>query len=769
MMQIFSINTMKCNKCALGKKNTCFFGFGDKNSDIFIILRSPDSYNQPISTTTKNILNKLLSLSNLSNISIYYSFAIKSHIPLDKTISKTFLKICSFNLIDEIQKVQPKVIIALGKEASYLFGKKFIVNTIFYDKNFNSYVIITHNPLILTQTKNQKLKQEIVQAFKIASEILTGNYKIVEAISSPNVKIIDNVEEINKIDNILSDIIAIDLETTGLNFLVDDILSIGISDKNNNYGIIYSSDLNDAIYNLLKKRKLIFQNGKFDLKFLKKVKIDVIQNYYFDTKLAYYVISGCHSSSSLESLALKFLHTKLTKGTIDFDKVNLENLNEYAIYATNDAYMTYLLYEIFSEKIKNNKDYNKLFNTIIIPTAKWLTDAEYYGILIDKKYVTQKIEEMKKLLIDIENRLKNNKKIIEFCKINNIEEFNIRSPLQLKKLLNYLYDKNISNVSKQTIEQLQSRIKDDLLLDILTYKQIYKGFSTYFENLIKYSKYDNYIHTEYLQTNTATGRLSSKNPNLQNITKRGVYAKELRQAFIAREGYSLIQADYKSAELRVLAHYSRDDKLIQMLNEDQDIHRFIASLAYKKSQEEITDDERSIAKTVVFGLIYGRGIKSVANQFNLTLEEAQDIKDIIFNTFNKAVIWIEQVQKFVTKYGYVKNLFGRKILIPDIYSVNKEEYHHALRCSVNYPIQSTAADLTNLAGALLFEKFKKLNLDAKILLNIHDALVIETKDNLIKDIIELIKTTMIIDVQKISKLRVKLSVDVVYGKTLNFE
>ena len=195
----------------------------------------------------------------------------------------------------------------------------------------------------------------------------------------------------------------------------------------------------------------------------------------------------------------------------------------------------------------------------------------------------------------------------------------------------------------------------------------------------------------------------------------------------------------------------------------------LASLAYNKPESEISDNERTIAKTITFGIMYGRGAKSIAEQFNIAIEEAQKIRNLFFETFPEATRWMQKAKEFAKKYGFVKTLTGRKIPLPKIFSKDKEEAAYASRCAVNFPIQSAVADMTNLAGALIYHEFKKQQLDAYLLLNIHDALVIECKESIVDKVKELITDIMKNRIREILKLRVDLDVEIKVGKTLDFE
>ena len=763
---------IQCNKCALSK-HKCVAGEGPKPADIMIIGQSlgPEELRQekPFVGKSGELLNNTLSKVGLNRNNIYITNIVKGYIPPGQTVSKTFVRICSkTHLENEIKETKPKVIICIGSIASSFFGKKLIPNSVFFNDKYNCYIIITHHPARLLRSYSDKLRKEFIEAFEKAVEIINGSE--VSSTFNPNIKIIDNPKDLMSYDKILKDIIAVDLETTGLNFLIDKIITVGISDDIYHLGIKYGEDTKPIIKEILEKRKIIGQNFKFDYKFLLKENIALHNNVYFDTKLAHFLIDRA-SPHNLEALALKYLHTRLSKGTIDFDNINPTKIDikKYSIYVGNDAAMTYELYKIFKPII--DKDFNKVFNYVLIPSLVWLAEAEYYGVKINKEYVEQYTNSIKYKLKALETDIINDKDIQEFCKKQNISEFNIRSPRQLHDFLYEFLGLECANknTAENTIVYLIDKYpKYEFLKKILEYRHLHKSYTSYLINLLKFSKEDGNIHCEYDQCRTPSGRLASRSPNLQNIPKGSEIAKNIRKAFIARKGYTLIEADYKQIEFRCLAHLSRDLHMIELINEGKDIHRLIASLAYMKKEEDITDEERRIAKTIVFGLMYGRGEKSIAEQFKISIDEARNIKNTFFGTFREAGNWIEKVKRFAKQNGYVKNLFGRKIEIPQLFSKNKDEVAYGLRCAINYPIQGTAADITNFAGGLIFKKFKELNIDARLIMNIHDALVIECRDEIIEQIKELITKIMTEDVRNLINFRVKLEIDIEEGKNLAF-
>ena len=764
---------LECNKCALSK-HKCISGEGPKPADIMIIGQSlgPKELRQERLFVGKSgeLLNNILSKIGLDRKNIYITNIVKGYIPPGQTVSKTFIRICSkTHLENEIKEIKPKVIICLGAVASSFFGKKLIPNSIFFNDEYNCHVITTHHPARLLRSYSDKLRKEFTKTFEKAIEIINGSKTIFPF--NPDIKIIDNEYELNRYNNALGNIIAVDLETTGLNFLTDDILTVGISDGIHHLGVKFDENTKPIIKEILEKRKIVGQNFKFDYKFLLKEGISLYNNVYFDTKLAHFLVDR-ESPHNLEALALKYLHTKLSKGTIDFNNrvaYTNEDFNKYCTYVANDAAMTFEIYKILKPIIDEN--FSKVFNCVLIPSLVWLAEAEYYGVKIDRNYVEQYMNSIKYKLKTLETDIINDSDVRNFCKIYNISEFNIRSP---KQLCGFLYDylgleSSNKNTAENTIIYLIDKYPNcEFLKKILEYRQLHKSYTTYLVNLLKFSEEDGNIHCEYDQCRTPTGRLSAHKPNTQNIPKGGEIAKNIRRAFIARDRYTLIEADYKQIEFRCLAHLSRDKHMIELINEGKDIHRLIASLAYMKKEKDITDEERRIAKTIVFGLMYGRGEKSIAEQFKISIDEARNIKTTFFGTFREAGNWIEKVKRFAKQNGYVKNLFGRKIEIPQLFSKNKDEIAYGLRCAINYPIQGTAADITNFAGGLIFKKFKELNIDARLIMNIHDALVIECRDEIIEQIKELITKIMTEDVRNLINFRVKLEIDIEKGKNLAF-
>ena len=710
-------------------------------------------------------LNNVLQEVGLKRSQLYITNIVKCANAPGRKLSKTFVKKCSsLWLTKEIELVKPKVIIALGQDASSFFGKKFVINSYFYNDNCNCWIVVTHHPARLLRTYDDKLHQELKMAFIIAKNLL---HQSSSNILKSNAQYIENItiDVLNK----LGTLVAIDLETSGLNFLTDSIRAVGINNGNTSIGFPFNERNKKIFQEWYKDKSFILHNAKFDYKFLKKEGIEI--KVYFDTKLAHSIIDR-DSPHGLSELALKYLHTKLTKGTIDFDDASYSSMDvkQLSIYAANDAFMTYKIYEILKPMI--DAEYKFVYYNITIPTMLWLADAEFRGIKVDREEIKRELANMKYKLKSIESDINNHPVVKSYLAKKGLDKLNLRSPKQLSELLyeHLQLQSNDKNTSEATLEYLSEKYPQYVFIkQIVEYRHYFKGFRTYLENLLKFSEVDGRVHPDYSQTRTATYRLACTNPNLQNIPKSAEISKIIRKCFVATEGYVLMQADLSQAEFRCLGHYSRDRNLIQLINEKRDVHRILASLAYNKPESEISDNERTIAKSITFGIMYGRGAKSIAEQFNIPVKEAQKIRNLFFEMFPGAAKWMQKAKEFAKKHGFVKSLTGRKIPLPKVFSKDAEEAAYGERCAVNYPIQSAVADMTNLAGSLLHYELKKQGLDAYLLLNIHDALVIECHESIVDKVKELVIDIMKNRIKEILKLRVNLDVEVKIGKTLDLE
>ena len=414
---------------------------------------------------------------------------------------------------------------------------------------------------------------------------------------------------------------------------------------------------------------------------------------------------------------------------------------------------TYVIYKVYNETLKKLKETSQLdlFNNIEMPLVEVLANMQYNGIYADKEE-----------LIDFGNTLKK-----EIEKLTNKiyklagEEFNINSTKQLGTIL---FDKLKLPALKKTksgystdVEVLEKLKKEHEIIEkILDYRQLCKLNSTYVEGLIPYiNKKDNKIHTYFHQTVTATGRISSTEPNLQNIPTRFDLGKQIRKVFKPEKGFVFIDADYSQIELRVLAHISGDEHMIQAFNNNEDIHRQTASKVFNIPLEEVTSKQRSEAKAVNFGIVYGISDFGLGEQLGIGRKQAKTYIEQYLEKYKKIKEFMEKIKEYAKEKGYVETLFNRRRYIPEMNSNNFMVRQFGARVAMNTPIQGTAADIMKIAMINLYEELKNKNLSSRILLQIHDELLLEVKEEEKQEVKELLKTSM----ENAFKLSVPLEVE----------
>ena len=392
------------------------------------------------------------------------------------------------------------------------------------------------------------------------------------------------------------------------------------------------------------------------------------------------------------------------------------------------------------DKLKENS-LDKLYYEMEEPVARIIAEMEQTGIMINAENIKSVADKLK-TFIDL-----------EYNKIKEAAGFDL-NPNSPKQLSSYLYDKlglkgakkNKSGYStdEDTLKDLRISYPeyDSLISSILKYREINKLYSTYTLNLLEYVK-DGRIHTEFKQTGTATGRLSSSNPNMQNIPQKGEYAEILRSSFVAKTGYKLVSLDYSQIELRILAHLSEDENLIKAFNENKDIHTMTAlNIFHLSSADEVTHDIRRIAKAVNFGILYGLSSFGLARDTKVTRKEAQSFIDGYFALYPKVKIFIDEIIKQTREKGYCSTILGRKRNIHDINSRNANIRTRAERMAVNAPIQGSAADIIKLAMIECDKYIKENGIDAKCILQIHDELIFEVNENIVSEFTDIMKNIM---------------------------
>ncbi|MFM2367732.1 MAG: hypothetical protein RL619_22 [Bacteroidota bacterium] len=567
--------------------------------------------------------------------------------------------------------------------------------------------------------------------------------------------------------------VCFDTETTGLDALHAELVGISFSyEKGKGFYVPFPESQEEAQTLIEKfipffeneKIEKIGQNLKYDLKILSNYNIKV-EGKLFDTMIAHYLINPDmrHNMDILAETYLKYspqsietLIGKKGKNQKSMRDVELEEIKEYAV---EDADVTLQLKEIFTLELDKTET-KKLFEEIEIPLVKVLADMEKEGIRVDVDF----LKSLSKTLDDDIKILEAN--IFETAG----EKFNLASPKQLGDIL---FDKlKIGGIKQKktktgqyaTGEEILSYLatENPIVKDILDWRQLVKLQNTYVEALPnQVDKITNRIHTDYMQTVAATGRLSSNNPNLQNIPIRTERGRQIRKAFVARdENYTIVSADYSQIELRIIAALSGEENMIKAFQNHEDIHKSTASKVFNVSLEEVTREQRSHAKTVNFGIIYGVSAFGLSNQTSLSRSESAALIEAYYKTYPRLKSYIQEQIEYARENGYVQTILGRRRYLKDINSANAVVRSASERNAVNAPIQGSAADIIKIAMINIHKKLTSENWKSKMLLQVHDELVFDVHNSELEKIKPMIKYEM----EHAFKLNVPLDVDLGAGK-----
>ena len=504
--------------------------------------------------------------------------------------------------------------------------------------------------------------------------------------------------------------------------------------------------------------KIVGYDIKEELFFLLKNNFEV--NNYEDVMILEYLVDSNKGNYDITKVSEELLHLEIIDLKERFgkgkNKKTFFDLDEDIIvkYISQYVFAISELYSIFVQKVKENNLYS-LYENVEKPLVKILADMEKTGVKVDKNKIFELNEEYSKLADEYEQR------VYELAG----EEFNLNSPKQLGVIL---FDKMKLPVVKKTktgystdVEVLEKLSEDYEIAEyILKYRSLNKLISTYLVGILDYIMEDDRVRTSYKQMITATGRLSSVDPNLQNIPVRTQEGKNIRKVFVADKNKVFIDADYSQIELRVLAHLSKDLVMIDSFKNDLDIHYKTASEVFGVPIEEVTDNQRRSAKAVNFGIVYGISDYGLSKDLNITRNEARQYIDGYLNTYPNIKNYMEEIVKIAKKDGYVTTILGRKRYIPEINSKNFNIRSFGERIALNTPIQGSAADIIKLAMIKVYERLKEEKVNAKLILQIHDELIIEC-DEKEKDIVKnILKESM----ENVYKLDLPLKVDVCEGR-----
>ena len=530
-------------------------------------------------------------------------------------------------------------------------------------------------------------------------------------------------KEILSLDTETTSTNAIDAELVGLSFAVEEHQAFYVPIPENREEAQKRVEIFRSVYENEKILK-IGQNLKYDLEVLRNYDIE-LKGKMWDTMIAHYLIQPelRHNMDYMAEIYLNYqtIHIDELIGAKGKNQRSMRELNPKEVYeyAAEDADITLQLKNKLEPELKK-QGAEKLFYEIEMPLMPILAEMEMTGVCLDTDSLSETSKQLTQRMLDIEQR------IYELAG----EHFNIASPKQVGDIL---FDKlKIIDKAKKTkkgqyvtseevLQQL--RHKHEIVGLILDHRGLKKLLGTYIEALPKLiNPRTGHIHTSFNQTITATGRLSSSDPNLQNIPIRGEDGKEIRKAFIPEPGCLFFSADYSQIELRVMAHLSQDPQMIEVFREGKDLHAATAANIYKKPIEEVTRDERTKSKRANFGIIYGITVFGLAERLDIPRDEAKMLIDGYFDTFPQVHDYMEKSKEVARQQGYVTTLFGRRRYLPDINSANSVVRGFAERNAINAPIQGTAADIIKVAMIHIFQRFKTEGIKSKMILQVHDEL-----------------------------------------------
>ena len=574
-----------------------------------------------------------------------------------------------------------------------------------------------------------------------------------------------------------AEVTAIDTETTSLNYMQAEIVGISVAIVSNEAYYIPLMHEYDGVPNQLdreyvlqklkpwledKEAKKIGHNLKYDSHIFANHGIE-LNGTDFDSMLESYVLNSTATRHNLNAVAKRYLNLDTTsyedvagKGAkqIGFNQVSLEDAIHYA---AEDADVSFQLHQTLHPKLMEINSLAKLYTDMEAPLLKVLQTIERNGVLIDESMLQKQSDQFAITLKELES------------KAHSLAgaEFNLNSPKQLQEIL---YDKLSLPILKKTpkgqpstAENVLQRLAEDfpIVQTILNYRTTAKLKTTYTDKLpLMVNQDTGRVHTSYHQAVTATGRLSSSDPNLQNIPIRTAEGRRIRQAFIAPKGFQILAADYSQIELRIMAHNSQDPGLLDAFQAGLDIHQATAAEIFAVDLQSVSAEQRRSAKAINFGLIYGMSAFGLTRQLGITRGDAQEYIELYFARYPKVKEYMDAIRNQARESGFVETVFGRRLYLPDIDSRNYQRRQYAERSAINAPMQGTAADIIKKAMIDLQQRLVAESINAKIIMQVHDELVLEVEDSSVGAVSELVTEAM----GKAADLDVALKVDLGVGE-----
>ena len=544
-----------------------------------------------------------------------------------------------------------------------------------------------------------------------------------------------------------ADLFAFDTETTSLNYMDAELVGVSFSISAGEaaylpvaHDYLDAPDQLDRAHVLASLKSLledpaikkVGQHLKYDKNVLANYDIN-LQGIAFDTMLESYVLNSVATRHDMDSLS----ETYLGQSTIHFEDIagkgvkqitfNQIPLDKAAPYAAEDADITLRLHKVIWQKLREEKDLVDVFKEIELPLSPVLAKMEQFGVLIDSQKLAQQSQDLAVRILELE------KEVHELAG----EEFNLSSPKQLQEILYKKMDLPVLKKTPKGAPSTAEEVLQELAINyplpklLMEYRGLSKLKNTYTDKLPKMiNARTGRLHTSYHQAITATGRLSSTEPNLQNIPIRTEEGRRVRQAFIAREGYKIVAADYSQIELRIMAHLSSDKGLLNAFATGQDIHTATASEVFDTPLKEVSIEQRRNAKAINFGLIYGMSAFGLSKQLNISRFDAQKYMDLYFERYPSVLTYMEDTRQVAKEKGYVSTVYGRRLYLPEINASNGMRRKSAERAAINAPMQGTAADIIKKAMLAVDDWIETLPIDdVRMIMQVHDELVFEIKEH----------------------------------------
>lgn len=788
--------------------------------------QNEDIKGKPFIGESGKILWGVLTTTGIRASDIYITNAVKcatageNQPPNTKTI-----KCCRCYIEKEIKRLRPNVIGVLGATALRAVLKRTgitkLKNNVFFSEEFKTKVIPIYHPAYILRNPGA------LPDFQKGIELLACEAKDATILQKSTIKVKHfDANTSDKIDQVLSKLektkeFVFDLETSSLQFVDAKILCVALSWRSGlgitiKWDLLSSKQLERFQCILCSDRLKINQNLKFDLQMLMGQNVKV-NGPYFDTLIAASLLDENMREKGLDTLTLQHLdigeywaelykerdricrEKKIKKKLFSYDLFDYKLLAEYAQW---DADATFRLLEKFRPALKEQK-LTSYFNKYSMPTMQLLVDMEFNGVLVDRRKLLELINLYQQKLLDQGKIITQNKSVQDFEKErrklakrtialhwHNSDMLQTRQPDVKDYVKEYLQDKNWK-FNQKSVPQLSTLLFDRLNLtpikfskrtkkpstdeetlrtyadqgvklcqDIIEYRGLAKYISTYLVSTYDKSRYDRRIHANYLQAHTVTGRLSCVAPNMQNIPRN---AKDFKECLIADPGFIFVKADLKQAEFRCWAHYSNDPDMIRDIESGMDIHRRTASEVFQISEDKVNDDQRTAAKACTFGLMYGRGTRAVAKQYNLSIEQADSIRKHFFAKYPVAAQWLKDQIAFVRENGYVKTWLGRYRRLPEIYSDDDMIRSKAERDATNAPIQGLASNMNDHFMVTSYRLAKMRDLPCYPAVTQHDAQIFLVKESKKDEMIKIMKH--VVDTA-FPDFKCKMVLDFEVGKTL---